>query len=267
MSKDLRLAVGFLRHHKTQALRRLLGADAVLALVGLWSYAAESRPSGELDGMTPEDVEAVAGWTGQPGALFAALVQTRFVDKSDDGACVSLHKWRMHQPWIVDAPRRSRLAAKAAKCRWGADAPRMRPACGPHATRNAGAMPLSSPLLSSLDNPPSPLPGGGAVEAPADKRKPGPQDQVARDLAARLGSSLNPCRKQIAALLAAGRDLDWIRGALEDAQPGMAPWDWTRLVLAPRTSTAVPCADCGAPAEAGGTLCPKHANLARGVRH
>jgi len=59
---------------------------------------------------------------------------------------------------------------------------------------------------------------------------PGPQDVLARDLARLLGSSLNPCRKQIAALVAKGMTLDEIRPHLGHAIPGLAPWDWTKQV-------------------------------------
>ena len=58
-----------------------------------------------------------------------------------------------------------------------------------------------------------------------------PREQLARNLAERLGSSLNPCRKQIKALLGKGAwTVETLRPYLESAEPGMAPWDWTKQV-------------------------------------
>lgn len=56
-----------------------------------------------------------------------------------------------------------------------------------------------------------------------------PQEAVAKRLAAALGSSVNPCRKQVAALVANGWDLPRVDDAVSKyAQPGLAPWDWTK---------------------------------------
>lgn len=57
------------------------------------------------------------------------------------------------------------------------------------------------------------------------------QEVVAKSLAKKLGSNLNPCRKQVAALVGAGWTLDKITFAVEDhGAPGLAPWDWTKTV-------------------------------------
>ena len=84
--------------------------------------------------------------------------------------------------------------------------------------------------------PPPPLPPGGgpAPAAPkrvaATERSFGPQERLARDLAARLGSSLRPCRAQVRALRSEGWTLDRIRTAVDEhAGAGVAPWEWTRL--------------------------------------
>ncbi len=56
-----------------------------------------------------------------------------------------------------------------------------------------------------------------------------PQDAAAKRLADTLGSNLNPCRKQISALLASGWDLPRVESAIDaHAHPGVAPWDWTK---------------------------------------
>ena len=46
------------------------------------------RRHGEMDGLTVEDVEVVAGWPGEPGALWLALVETGWIDAVAGG-----HVW------------------------------------------------------------------------------------------------------------------------------------------------------------------------------
>lgn len=89
--------------------------------------------------------------------------------------------------------------------------------------------------LSCIDlknTPPTPQGGLPGLEPEPEKpkrKKPGPQDAAARLLSNRLGSSLNVCRKQVAALVNSGWDLDRVRAAIEDhAKPAMAPWDWAK---------------------------------------
>jgi len=61
------------------------------------------------------------------------------------------------------------------------------------------------------------------------KRRHSPAELAARHLADALGSSLNPCRKQVKALCGRGWTLEDVRKAVTDhAEPGLAPWDWTR---------------------------------------
>lgn len=44
------------------------------------------RKHGELDGLTPEDVEVVAGWNGEPGAFWGALLAIGWVDDLGGGS-------------------------------------------------------------------------------------------------------------------------------------------------------------------------------------
>lgn len=56
-----------------------------------------------------------------------------------------------------------------------------------------------------------------------------PQELASRTLSASLGSSLNPCRKQVSALIAAGWTVQAVTDAIAaHAEPGLAPWDWTK---------------------------------------
>jgi len=90
------------------------------------------------------------------------------------------------------------------------------------------------------DNVPTPTPTPTPTEPPTPakpgapgvarhKGPPSPAEAAARALSVALGSSINPCRKAVAALTAAGWGIDRIQRAItEHAQPGDAPWDWTK---------------------------------------
>jgi len=73
-------------------------------------------------------------------------------------------------------------------------------------------------------------PTGAPALAPSKPvRSTSPQEATARRLGTALGSTINICRKQVAALVANGWDLPRIGRAIEaHARPGMAPWEWTR---------------------------------------
>lgn len=127
--------------------------------------------------------------------------------------------------------RRSEIARSGANARWAskeclvdaskvlADAWTPSPSASPSASASA-----------SPDQTPDPVPSE-PLRVTKPKRQVSPQDGAARALANALGSSLNPCRKQIAALVSRGVTLDSIHSAIERlASPGMAPWDWTKLV-------------------------------------
>lgn len=98
------------------------------------------------------------------------------------------------------------------------------------AEHQPGLQPPSLDLDLSLDQTqtqkiPSESPSSPAV-TPTPKRK---TDPLVLDLKNRLGSSTTPCAAQIRALRGAGWDDARIAQAISDfAEPGMAPWDWTK---------------------------------------
>lgn len=108
---DIRLLVTFRDHPKRAKLRRRLGADGVLALVDLWLWVGANKPTGDLSGMSDEDIEIAAGWTGPAGALLAALRELRWMD-GQEGAS-RMHDWSDHQGWASGAVRRSEAARAA----------------------------------------------------------------------------------------------------------------------------------------------------------
>jgi len=105
---DIRLSVDFFDHPKTVKLERRHGLPGLKALLVLWTWAAKNRTSGDLSGLTDEDVEIAAGWTGEEGTLVAALASLRWLDGEEKARV--LHEWAVHNPWAADAERRSNRA-------------------------------------------------------------------------------------------------------------------------------------------------------------
>jgi len=86
-----------LDHPKFQTLKRRVQSYAVYALIRLWAHC-EQNQRGEtwlkeaMDGRTPaEYVEYVARWGGKPGALWAALVESKFVSEYKES--IDIHDW------------------------------------------------------------------------------------------------------------------------------------------------------------------------------
>jgi hypothetical protein len=158
MADDARISTALPRHPKTVKLQRRLGAPGCWSLVCLFLWVAENRPTGDLKGMSGEDIEIAANWPGDTGSLVHTLAEVRFLD-GQEGA-YKIHDWAEHNPWAATRPQRTEAAKKAAAVRWESkhaaiepDAKRIRPVCGSHET----AMP-SSPLLTpppdTTSNPP-----------------------------------------------------------------------------------------------------------------
>lgn len=116
MNTDIRLSVGFFSHPKTIKLMRQAGAEGVVCLQRLWIWAAQNRVDGCLVGFEVDDIEIVAGWTGESGLLVQTLEALRFLDKNGDAYC--LHGWAEHQEYVTQEPARIEKARKAAQKRW-----------------------------------------------------------------------------------------------------------------------------------------------------
>lgn len=105
---DARLSASFPAHPKTKKLMRRLGAAGPWALICLFLWARMNRADGDLSGMTDEDIELAADWSGDDGALVSALVSVGFIDGSECER--SIHDWAEHQPWSAGAEDRSERA-------------------------------------------------------------------------------------------------------------------------------------------------------------
>jgi len=147
MNSDIRLKVTFPNHHKTKKLYRRLGAQGPLSLIYLWLYASENKPDGLLTGMDEEDIELASQWTGESGALVAAMLELCLLHKvaCSEQCYYKIHDWKENNPYAFHAPLRAEKARKAAESRWGKT--KQKP------DDNAPSMPLAD-----LSNAPAPDP-------------------------------------------------------------------------------------------------------------
>jgi hypothetical protein len=132
MADDARISTAFPRHPKTVKLQRRLGAAGCWSLVCLFLWVADNRPDGDLSGMSDEDLEIAAGWSGDQNSFVATLCEVGFLDGRDSER--SIHDWVEHNPWAAKRGERVAKAKKAAAARWETAAQNMLDACSPHAT-------------------------------------------------------------------------------------------------------------------------------------
>lgn len=159
--QDARISTSLPSHPKTKKLIRRLGQEAGWNLVCLFLWAAANRSDGALCGMTDEDIELAAEWSGAEGGFVEALIAVRFLDGA---ACArSIHDWIEHNPWAAGAEMRSTKARwNAAKRHHGEDeADRLVPRY--RADRTASSTAISTYVVRSSNAPspspsPSPLP-------------------------------------------------------------------------------------------------------------
>lgn len=163
MAEDLRLYFSWPTNPKRRLLQKRLGAAGVLAIMDLWVQVAIHRPTdGRLvrsskhgANMSPEEIEALAGWDGEPGVFVRTCVDVGLIDQTRRGV-FRMHKWNSRQPFLKDADSRTQNARLAAKARWN----NKLTTCDSHAKRNARI--VSSP---SVPNPKKP----DTSDSPSDK--------------------------------------------------------------------------------------------------
>jgi hypothetical protein len=166
---DIRMDVAFLRNLKTRKLIAALGSDGVVSLIRLWCYTRERHPQGVLEGVGLDDLELIAGWTGERGAFTSYTTTKRWVDVSPEGV-LSVHDWPDHQPWAFGSERRSNAAKIGATSKWqrvkkkGDSARRIRGASEPHTKR------IAVELSPGGENGKTGVDGGNG-EAPATPQK------------------------------------------------------------------------------------------------
>lgn len=141
MTDDVRLAVSLRRHRKTKRLKRILGGDGCWALVCLFLWVGEERWTGDLIGLTDDDLEEEADWDGDRGSFIAALIEVGFMD--GEPMARSIHDWAEHNPYASGKGQRIEKAKQAANARWN---------------KHASSMPVASYENATEQCPPTPTP-------------------------------------------------------------------------------------------------------------
>lgn len=150
MTDDVRISVGLRRHRKTKRLKKLLGADGCWALVCLFLWAGEDRWTGDLSGLTDDDIETEADWDGEPGAFVTALVDVGFL--IGEAGSRAIKDWQEHNPYAATKGQRIEKGKRAAAARWSKDAPSMPGACPEHAgTKPKQCPPAPAPTTQDQD--------------------------------------------------------------------------------------------------------------------
>lgn len=195
MTTDARVSTALPSHPKTKKLMRRLGHGGAWKLICLFLWAAANKPSGDLSGMSDEDIELAVDWDGEEGAFVSALVEVGFLDGQESGR--SIHDWQDHNRWALGAEERrdgARLAAlirhhgkeKGERMFHAERARRNADSCAPHADRMDGAcgddaermrtdadrnapFPYPSPLQIPPKSPEGDLPAASASK-PSRKR-------------------------------------------------------------------------------------------------
>lgn len=116
MNKDIRIKTTFPRHPKTIKLYRKLGPEGPLCLLYLWLWAAENRPSGNLNGLDAWSIATACAWPGEADVFVGTLLEVGYLEKL--GEHYVLHDWSYHNAYAAAAVQRSEKASKAAKVRW-----------------------------------------------------------------------------------------------------------------------------------------------------
>lgn len=138
MADDARISTGFPDHPKTLKVIKRLGLAGGWSLLRLLLWTASERHTGDLAGLSDEDIELAARWEGDGGALVEALIVVGYLE-GDEGAR-RVHDWREHNPWAATRGVRVAKARAAAAARWGTvHATSIPQACNEHAQGNANS--------------------------------------------------------------------------------------------------------------------------------
>lgn len=113
---DYRVQCGWLNHPKRKKLERRLGRSAVLAVMDLWGFCAQSKTDGSLLGMSDEDIGIASGYDGDIAEFVLYLAEVRLLDGPEGER--SIHDLCANNPWVAGATHRSQMAKKAACSRW-----------------------------------------------------------------------------------------------------------------------------------------------------
>lgn len=111
----LNLDLDFFAHPKCARLVGLIGRDSEVFPLRLWAYTAKYHSvDGKLSGYSPQAVERIVQWGGQPGQCVDALAAVGFIDKIGESDW-KVHDWVDYQGHIHALKLRNK---KVAKNRW-----------------------------------------------------------------------------------------------------------------------------------------------------
>lgn len=91
----LRAVIGHPKFEHLMAILRAPKCHAVGYLETLWHFTGRYTPDGAIGKYSDDQIEAWIGWQGEPGALIAALVKSRWLDV-DDTHRLLVHDWHKH---------------------------------------------------------------------------------------------------------------------------------------------------------------------------
>jgi len=100
VNTDIRISVTFLQNPKIKKLERRVGLEGLKALLALWIWTAQNKPTGDLAGLDDESVEMAADWVGEDGAFVQALKALRLLDGEEGSYCI--HDWVENNGWAAN---------------------------------------------------------------------------------------------------------------------------------------------------------------------
>ena len=163
MAEDFRIRTSWRTHRKRKRLLRMFGAAGVIAIEDLWSYTASEKPSGDLGGMTAEDIADEINHEGDPIVFVAALVSPiGLLDEKPGGGWV-IHDWADHQHWVVGETARVLAGRANSLKRWHKDGKhgepvRDCPLCQEMPNSSNGPDPVGLHGKRNAPSPPQPTP-------------------------------------------------------------------------------------------------------------
>src|SRR6185436_20809173 len=96
---SLNVDFDFPDHPKTLRLVRLVGDQAAMLLLRLWSYAARfAADDGVLLNCSTDEIERICGWRGRKGKAAKALITVGYLEYRKNTYVV--HNWIRHQGHI-----------------------------------------------------------------------------------------------------------------------------------------------------------------------
>lgn len=190
MNSDIRLSIGWNRHPKIIKLKRKLGADGVLALINLWTFAGEHRPSGVFTCMDEDDIAIAAEYPGDSVTLVDTLSAIRLIERQ--GNDWAIHDWEENNPWASGAEMRSEKAKKAASARWNRE--NLGGKWPENSGKNAPSIKSNAPSIEKYaqGNAPSPSPSPSPFPSPFPNPSPREREREGAPAACVISPALAP---------------------------------------------------------------------------